>query len=582
MSTVMEQYYEKLFDLMLSPTGKIKVNKTFHKQMGQIKTLLGNDKTGLVSTLIDFMIHASNVDITFNSSNPKMNKLLANWKDNVNANLSIDIPRGLRSFAEQYFRERWQSSFIAVNIRWEVVDGYWLPKKMYIMDGASIYCENDKGNLNTNRYFLGKPNEKKSNELRNTETTSIIIRKPYNQLYDQYPTPYLIKKGALYHSLFKIKVLERQADIIQTAFPYQLLIKVGTQDAIKKGIGPSQAQLEEIKQKFQNQKKNFDEHVYSKGVVGAFAGDVNLEEIIPDYIKALDEKILKSADKNILYALGMIEFKGFSSNREEAMLNPKVLVEEVEDAVKDYNALMSEIIMQMQEKNIKRYKSQDKIEVQSGVIKTFLTDNMKTLIRSWFDRGLVGYKSGLENTTGLDFETQFKERQKETKEKITTVCYPRLVQNMEKYPDKENIPDDKNPDTPESKNYKNAKECITKEFESINDIPEFFRNRIEDDKLVLFMANFNKCFNYCTKLDMDNELREKTSLEFALDYLQAPYTKDNYPKSIEKLPQGAKTIWINTFNKILKETKDEDKARKIAWTNVKKKYKKENNKWVKK
>ena len=471
MSTVMEQYYEKLFDLMLSSTGKIKVRKTFHGQMGQIKTLLGNDKTGLISTLIDFMIHASNVDINFNSTNSNINKLLANWKDNVNTNLNIDIPRGLRSFAEQYFRERWQSSFIVVNIRWGLINGYWLPKNMYIMDGASIYCENNKGNLNTNRYFLGKPDEKKTNELRNTDTTSIIIRKPYNQLYDQYPTPYLVKKGALYHALFKTKILERQSDIIQTAFPYQLLIKVGTQDAIKRGIGPSQTQLEEIKQKFQNQKKDFDEHVYSKGLVGAFAGDVNLEELIPDYIKALDEKILKSVDKNILYSLGMIEFKGFSSNREEAMLNPKVLVEEVEDAVKDYNTLMSEIIMQIQEKNSNKYKSQDKIEVQSGVIKTFLTDNMKTLIRSWFDRGLVGYKSGLENTTGLNFETQFKERQNESKKGITTVCYPRLIQNMEKYPDNESIPDDKKPGTPESKNYKNAFNCITEPFKSIDDIP---------------------------------------------------------------------------------------------------------------
>ena len=282
----------------------------------------------------------------------------------------------------------------------------------------------------------------------------------------------------------------------------------------------------------------------------------------------------------------MIEFKGFSSNREEAMLNPKVLVEEVEDAVKDYNTLMSEIIMQIQEKNSNKYKSQDKIEVQSGVIKTFLTDNMKTLIRSWFDRGLVGYKSGLENTTGLNFETQFKERQNESKKGITTVCYPRLIQNMEKYPDNESIPDDKKPGTPESKNYKNAFNCITEPFKSIDDIPMFFKEKLSDDKQKLFMANFNKCFNHCTKLDMDDEFKEKISLEFAVEhtmhYVEAPYTYNNYPKTIKKLPKGARKIWIDTFNAILKESNDEDKARKIAWTNVKKKYKKENDKWVKK
>jgi len=34
-----------------------------------------------------------------------------------------------------------------------------------------------------------------------------------------------------------------------------------------------------------------------------------------------------------------------------------------------------------------------------------LTDELRTLIRSWYDRGIVGQKSALENTTSLDYET---------------------------------------------------------------------------------------------------------------------------------------------------------------------------------
>jgi len=66
------------------------------------------------------------------------------------------------------------------------------------------------------------------------------------------------------------------------------------------------------------------------------------------------------------------------------------------------------------------------------------------------------------------------------------------------------------------------------------------------------------------------------------DNIEAPYTKENYPDSIKNLPQGARSIWIDTFNSVYKETKDDDKARKAAWRNVKLKYKKVKNKWVKK
>ena len=594
MSTVVEQYYNKLFDQMLSPTGKIKVANTFHNQMKQINSLLSNDKTALISTILEYMIHAGTVDINFNASNSNLTKLFESWKNNVNSDLNLDIPSGLRGFTEQYFRERWKSSFIVVNLKWHKFDGFWMPTRMYLMDGASIYVKNNKGNLNSNTYYLGKPHTEESNRLRNTETTTIIIRKPYNNWYDQYPVPYLVRKGALYHSLFKIKVLERQSDIIETAFPYQLLIKVGTQEAIKKGVGPSQTDLDTIKKKFQEQKKNFDEQTFAKGLVGAFAGDVNLEELIPDYKKALDEAILKPVDKNILYSLGMIELRGFSSNREEAILNPKVLVEEVEDAVKDYVELLNEIVKQIKIKNSGKYTVNEKVEVQSGIIKTFLTDELRTLIRSWYDRGIVGQKSALENTTSLDYETQVKERDFEKKNKLDRKLYPRVVQNTEQNPadlspDNENIPDDKKPGTPEADNYKNAceeTECIIEPMKTIRSIPNEIRDELNKDEQRIYKNAFNLCFAKCTELEFDDKLREQASLEFATEetkrYIEAPYTKENYPDSIKNLPQGARSIWIDTFNSVYKETKDDDKARKAAWRNVKLKYKKVKNKWVKK
>lgn len=524
MSSVIEQYYNRLFNLMLTPTGKIKVADTYHNQMQQINSLLDNDKTGLVSTILEFMVHCATVDINFNTQNSNLTKLFNQWKENVNADLNLDIPRGLRGFTEQYFRERWKSSMIAVNLRWHKFNGFWMPTRMYVMDGASIHVKNDKRLLNGNAYYLGKPGKSESTLLKNTENQTILIRKPYNHWYDQYPTPYLVRKGALYHSLFKTKVLERVSEIVETAFPYQLLIKVGTLDQIKKGVIPTQEDLDNIKEKFQNTKKNYDEHVHDKGLVGAFAGDINLEELIPDYKKALDDAIFKPVDKNILNALGMIELKGFSSDREEAILNPKVLVEEVEDAVKDYVELITEIIYQIKARNSGKYTVNDKVEVQAGVIKAFLTDAMRTLIRSIYDRGIVGQKSTLETITGLDYETQIKEREIEDKTGLNKKLYPRVIQNLEKDPadlspqENEEIPEDKKPGSPESKNYKNAgeeEERITESMKTIRSIPNEIREELTKDEQRVFKHAFNKCFEKATELEYDDFLREKASMEYA-------------------------------------------------------------------
>ena len=57
--------------------------------------------------------------------------------------------------------------------------------------------------LRQTKYYLGKKYGKSLGE----GDTTVIIRKPYNHWYDLYPTPYLVKKGALYHALLKEKLI---------------------------------------------------------------------------------------------------------------------------------------------------------------------------------------------------------------------------------------------------------------------------------------------------------------------------------------------------------------------------------------
>jgi cation transport regulator ChaB len=60
-----------------------------------------------------------------------------------------------------------------------------------------------------------------------------------------------------------------------------------------------------------------------------------------------------------------------------------------------------------------------------------------------------------------------------------------------------------------------------------------------------------------------------------------PYSKSNYPKEIESLPEHAKTIFISAFNSAYEQYDgDESKSMAVAWSSVKTKYKKIDDKWV--
>jgi cation transport regulator ChaB len=60
-----------------------------------------------------------------------------------------------------------------------------------------------------------------------------------------------------------------------------------------------------------------------------------------------------------------------------------------------------------------------------------------------------------------------------------------------------------------------------------------------------------------------------------------PYSsKKDLPKQVQGLPDHAKSIFMAAFNSAMKDTKDEERAFKIAWAAVKRKFKKEGDKWV--
>ena len=106
----------------------------------------------------------------------------------------------------------------------------------------------------------------------------------------------------------------------------------------------------------------------------------------------------------------------------------------------------------------------------------------------------------------------------------------------------------------------------------------------DDGREEITEKDFNKALD---KIKRTRELIQnlddnKGAVEKDVVYEEAPYTKTKFPPQLKSLPAGARSIWIDTFNTVLEDIDDEDQARKAAWRNVKLKYKKVNDKWIKK
>jgi len=553
----------KIIQALRSLRNDIRVGSNYQEQMKQINCLLKNDETGMVATILDFMTHAASVPMKIETENPTLDAMLQTWQKSIlNKDINIDIPRGLQELSVEYFRERWKSSFIGLRVRWEAVTingKTWIvPKDMWLVDGASIIVDGKMSTLNGKTYFMDKAKEI---PLINTKDESVIIRKPYNCWYDSYPTPFLVKRGVLFNALLKRAIVNKQADVIQQIIPYLLLLKSGSDKLAELKLLATEPEMKKLKEDIVKAVSQYDHTGEIGKLLATLSYDVTMEHFIPDLTKLFDEKVIRSTDKNILAGLGMIEVQGFAKTREETMLNPKALVEEVKDAVGDWACMLEEVMYQMMERN-KDTRTKltvgKEIRVVPSAIKAFMTDNMKTMLRNLYDRGLLSKQTAVEDIAELDFKVQVERRVKETADDMDNVLYPPLIQNFEQYPDTKstdtNIPPDKTKNSPESKNFKNASTIVCEGCQEeiiYTDLPEVAMGAA-------------KCEICDTTIDQTGKV---------LDKHEAPYnTVDDLPKSLHVLPIGAKLLWLRTFNAIFNESHDESKARKLAWYQVKLKY----------
>ncbi len=461
MSTSESVNFIKIVNAMRQLKHNISVSSDYYGAMDQLKCFKRNDKTGIVCTVVDFMVESATVPILIETQNDKLNNFFADWQNNINANLGVDIPRGLKELSIQCYNERWWSSWLGLVIIWgEVGKGkerFTIPTKMYFVDGSGIHVDAKQNALLGRKYYLGKTKEF---ALNNTDKQSVIIRKPYNAWHEVMPTPFLVRRGVLFNALLKEAIINKQADVIDQIIPYLLLMKAGTDKLAELGMLADEEDMKALKKQFIDAKNEADVTGDLGKLLATLNYDVNLEHFIPDLSKILNENITKSTDKNILAGLGMIELEGFQKTREESIMNPKLLIEEVKDGVNDWASIVEEVMAQIVERNKDRHPEllENKIKVIPGRVKTFMTDAMRDMLRSMADRGVLSYKTEIEDIAELDYETEKAQIIKEEDEGLREVFTPKPMQvtdSSNSQNPSDNIPDGKKPGTPESKNYKN-------------------------------------------------------------------------------------------------------------------------------
>ena len=164
-------------------------------------------------------------------------------------------------------------------------------------------------------------------------------------------------------------------------------------------------------------------------------------------------------------------------------------------------------------------------KVHNSPIEQFMTKDIEDHFKNLYDRGLISMRTYAEMSSDIDFDIEVtrREHEKEVKE----VMYPPVITNVEK--DANDPKGDLKPPAPPAE-----------------------------------------------KKDI------KKPAEEAKVYEESPYktTKDLPSNVTNVLPPSAQSIWMRVFNESY--PKGEDYARKVAWTVVKRMFKKVGDKWVQK
>jgi len=534
----------------------------YHDQVKVVKEMMKQDTTGLVDALTDFQVNSATVDFKIETKNPELDKTLEKWfKEIINQKYRGRIPTGIKSLAEEYFKERWKSSsFPVLKIgAWERVNGIYLPSVLFFVDGESIYSKkrnpkSKKVDIINYDYYLGSDRSELLEK-------GVILTKPYGRWFDEYPSPYLIKRGVYKNWKIIDNIKNKEIELLDQIIPYLLSIKKGTEQlAVKKIKRYNDTELTKIKEDFQKIIDDMgDSQTKKLSPVRVSQFDEDISHLIPDLDAMFKSSLFTQAEKNILAGLGFIDVAdAISSSRRESVLNPKGFIQETKKGVEDFKKIIEELVVLIINANKAEHKKYVNLEytVTASPVKGFISDDFKVLIRSLYDRGLLSKQTTVELIGEVDFHTEHKRRVDETDNGLDEDMYAPIITNQEgkgidiqgMTPEDEtedDVPDDKK--GIEKENF-NKSSLEGAPYSTIKSLPKAVKNTCDINIQRLWMRTFNAVFNSKTYKDKDEGIREAIARQTAWSQVKrmakkvkGKYTlKAKYAKTVSKLEKSSK------------------------------------------
>jgi len=504
-------------------SNKIVVPSDYHSQIRCVKGMLKDDVSGFIDSLTDFAVNSASVNYYIESGNENLDEILNNWLQNINLSQLGRIPIGINALSEEYFKERWKYSAFPIFkiLKWEKNDILNVPSEIFLLDGGVIKAQKNTGKISTDdcfndyRYYL---NNNSKTELKGN---NVLFAKTNGRWNNAYPTPFLIKRG-IYRNYSILKSLkENQSKVLDQIIPYMLLVKKGTESLATNDIkNYSAEELKAVIDQFQTLYNKVTEQKHGelngKVPVRATQFDEEIETLIPNLMNLFDPKLFSTLEKNILSGLGFIEvLDSATTSRREAVVNPKIFIEEVKKGVTDFKFILRQLLYVVAEHNPsnRKYMNED-IKVKHTPITAFITEDFKDKLRQMYDRGVLSIETYAELVGEVDFEQELNRRQREAKKGYEEDFYPHLLVNQEEKGFDLNEEFVSNPDEITEDNKTEDKKSINKHqyfmstlnsslegapYSDIKELPKQIKDNMSIDLQRTFMKVFNQVYNTSQK-----------------------------------------------------------------------------------
>jgi len=524
---------------------------------------------GLIPRTISAMIQSAVGKSTFENSivfpsnmSEREKTIWTKYIENINFELKDATP-GINQFREWWFREWWTSSFPL---------SYWtygyegVSPRLFIMNPLAIATK-FSGLYGENKYYIYKGGDTTDITDKNTEYTQEIrtkeipdgyiplplnssddfqVTKRGSQIYDAFPVPYLVQLGVA--SLHKYKESCRKSDtsIMKALVKMILHFRKGTDAMAQNHQLPSP---EDIKDFAKSIKEDLIKSKDKPAVIVS-GYDENISYITPDTTSLSDGKF-REVDKDIAEGLGWITVEQTRAERANIIYNPKMIILEIESAVRKNNEVINFIFKKVQKKlGLKRRPT-----FLPPIMDIWLTDEAKVVLTDLFKIGLLTRKTAINSITSSDYEAERQQHIKEIEKDDETVFEAPIVLRQEAAP----VSVDNNNKKEEDKKDKKTASFIYGENVDEELLEDFY-------KAGLIVG--------AKKISEESGKHWTEHIPETI-YEEAPYKQNrDLSPAVKKLSENLQTVWRKAFNSAWDTYKDkpnrEELCFRVSWSVVNK------------